>query len=95
MNEESSIGKPFVGVWQDIKRRAPVYRSDWKDGFKPKTIGAVLLMYVACLAPTVSFGGLVSSLTGGNMGVVEFLVSHGVSGMIYSGEREETKVDTP
>lgn len=81
--DESTI-RPFVGLRGDILRRLPSYKSDWTDGFQPKTVSAVLLLYVACLAPTVSFGGLSAVLTDGNIGVVEFLVSHGVSGIIYS-----------
>ena len=76
--------RPFTGLRDDILRRWPSYGSDWADGFQPKTVSAVMLLYVACLAPTVSFGGLSAVLTDGNIGVVEFLVSHGVSGIIYA-----------
>ncbi|KAA8497371.1 Band 3 anion transport protein [Porphyridium purpureum] len=72
------------GLRGDIKRRLPWYWSDWKDGMVPKTIPAVLFMYFACLAPVVAFGGLTSVLTNGAMGVVEFLLSAGLNGVVYA-----------
>lgn len=72
------------GIRDDIRRRAPLYLSDWKDGFDSKTIPTVLFLYCACLAPVVAFGGLTASLTGGSMGVIEFLLSSGGVGMLYA-----------
>lgn len=72
------------GIHSDIRRRAPHYLSDWLDGLNPKSIPAVLFLYCACLAPVVAFGGITSALTGGSMGVVEFLLASGGVGMLYS-----------
>jgi len=68
--------RPFASLVRDFKRRAVSYKSDWTDGWasRGKVSSAVLLLYVACLAPTVSFGGLAAVLTEGQIGVVEFLV---------------------
>lgn len=68
----------------DIKRRAPSYLSDWTDAFKDmkKVIPAVLFLYFACLSPAVSFGTIASQITNGSIGIVEFLVSCGCSGMV-------------
>jgi hypothetical protein len=74
----------FRGIREDFKRRLPHYVSDWTDGLKKKTVAAVLFMYFACLAPTVAFGGLTNLITNGSMGVIEFLISTGASGMFYS-----------
>ena len=78
--------RPFQALGSDLAILRQRYRSDWADGWaaRGKVASAVLLLYVACLAPTVSFGGLAATLTGGNIGVVEFLVSHGCSGMLYA-----------
>lgn len=81
------------GLLSDIVKSAQLYRQDWANGFVPKTASAVLLLYVACLAPTVSFGGLCSFLTEGNLGVVEFLVSHGAAGILYSCELSRDEED--
>ena len=68
----------------DFQRRMPHYFSDWTDGFKMKrqTIPAVLFLYFACLTPAVSFGTISSEITNGSIGVVEFLLSCGLSGMV-------------
>ena len=65
-------------------RRRKVYLSDWTDGFKnlKKVIPAILFLYFACLSPAISFGTIASQLTYNSMGVVEFLLSAGTSGMV-------------
>ena len=70
----------------DIRRRRKVYASDWTDAFKNKRkiVPAILFLYFACLAPAVSFGTIASQITQGSMGIVEFLLSAGVSGMLYA-----------
>mmetsp|Transcript_5379 Transcript_5379/g.11716 ORF Transcript_5379/g.11716 Transcript_5379/m.11716 type:complete len:758 (-) Transcript_5379:48-2321(-) len=71
---------------RDLNRRRPHYISDWKDGIKDKrhSIPAILFLYFACLSPAVSFGTISDQLTNGSIGVVEFLLSSGASGMVYS-----------
>lgn len=70
----------------DIRRRRKVYASDWTDAFKNKRkiVPAILFLYFACLSPAVSFGTIASQITQGNIGIVEFLLSAGVSGMLYA-----------
>jgi HCO3- transporter family len=70
----------------DLIRRRKVYVSDWTDAFRNKRqiVPAILFLYFACLAPAVSFGTIASQITFGSMGIVEFLLSAGVSGVLYS-----------
>lgn len=70
----------------DCIRRRSLYASDWTDAFKNKrkVIPAILFLYFACLSPAVSFGTIASQITQGSIGIVEFLVSSGVSGMAYA-----------
>lgn len=70
----------------DVRRRRNVYWSDWTDGLinLRKVVPAILFLYFACLAPAVSFGEIASEITQGSIGIVEFLFSAGVSGMLYS-----------
>eukprot|EP00166_Cyanidium_caldarium_P003887 ctg_381.g132 len=75
--------RPFRGLREDWRRRAPWYWRDWADGFTTKSVAASLFLYFACLAPIVAFGGLTAQITNGAMGVVEFMVSGAVSGMLY------------
>jgi len=77
-------GRFGSGIVNDLKRKLPYYKSDWTDGFQRKTLSACLFLYFACLAPTIAFGGLTNILTEGTIGVVEFIVSCGLSGMIYA-----------
>jgi hypothetical protein len=74
----------FGGIRDDIKRRMKWYKSDWTGGMKKKTAAAVGFLYFACLAPAIAFGGITNVLTDGSIGVVEFLISTGMGGMIYS-----------
>ncbi|CAB9507138.1 Electroneutral sodium bicarbonate exchanger 1 [Seminavis robusta] len=71
---------------EDCRRRSKVYASDWTDAFKDmkKVIPAVLFLYFACLSPAVSFGTIASQITDGSIGIVEFLISCGGSGMLYA-----------
>jgi len=68
----------------DISKRKKHYISDWTDAFKNKrqVIPAILFLFFACLAPAVSFGTISSEITNGSIGVVEFLLSSGLSGMV-------------
>ena len=85
----SILGRLFLllvstDMRKDLNRRKVHYVSDWVDGFKNKrqTIPAILFLYFACLSPAVSFGTISSQLTNGSIGVVEFLLSCGASGMV-------------
>mmetsp|Transcript_6726 Transcript_6726/g.18771 ORF Transcript_6726/g.18771 Transcript_6726/m.18771 type:complete len:787 (+) Transcript_6726:124-2484(+) len=87
----SILGRLFLllvstDMRKDLNRRKVHYISDWVDGFKNKrqTVPAILFLYFACLSPAVSFGTISSQLTNGSIGVVEFLLSCGASGMAYS-----------
>jgi len=69
----------------DIRRRKVHYKSDWVDGNQKRTIiPACLFLYFACLAPVVSFGTIASQITEGSIGIVEFFISSGLSGIAYA-----------
>lgn len=70
----------------DFKRFRKWYVSDWTDAFQAKRqiIPAILFLYFACVAPAISFGTIASQITNGSMGVAEFLLSAGLSGMAYA-----------
>jgi hypothetical protein len=76
--------KPFEGLKNDYYTRKKHYNSDWTDGFNKKSISSILFMFFACLAPIVAFGGLTSIITEGKMGIIDFIVSCGTSGMFYA-----------
>ena len=58
----------FGGLIDDIKRRWPYYFwSDFKDALHPQVIPAIIFIYFACIAPTITFGGLLEDSTDGYM----------------------------
>lgn len=77
-------GRFAGGLVADIKRRAPHYLSDFRDGLHPKALAATIFLFFACIAPTVAFGGLMSTLTNGDIGVMEMLISTAIGGVLYA-----------
>jgi len=77
-------GRLFGGLINDVKRRMPHYVSDYTDGLKPKSLASILFLYFACLAPAVAFGGLLSKLTNGQIGVIEMIVATTLCGVVYA-----------
>ncbi|MBL7876503.1 MAG: hypothetical protein JNL53_12635, partial [Cyclobacteriaceae bacterium] len=49
-------GRLFGGITNDIKRRAPHYLSDFKDGFHSKVAGTTLFLFFAAIANAIAFG---------------------------------------
>ncbi|XP_065164796.1 electroneutral sodium bicarbonate exchanger 1 isoform X2 [Atheta coriaria] len=76
-------GRLFGGLFNDIKRKAPFYWSDFKDAFAMQCIASWIFLYFACLSPIITFGGLLSEATGKNMAAMESLVSGFVCGIGY------------
>lgn len=82
--ELTPTGKLFGGIMADLKRCLPDYVSDFTDGLTSKSLGSVLFLFFACLAPAIAFGGLLSELTNGELGAMEMLVSTAVAGIAYA-----------
>lgn len=77
-------GRLFGGVMQDIRRRLPWYASDFTDGLHTKSVASTLFLFFACLAPAVTFGGIMAELTNGQIGAVEMIIASAVCGVIYA-----------
>ncbi len=77
-------GRLAGGVVADIKRRWKHYVSDFRDGLHTKCVASTLFLFFACLAPAVTFGGLMAEQTNGNIGAVEMIVATAVCGVIYA-----------
>ena len=77
-------GRIFGGFVNDVRRRAPSFGSDFKDGINPKGLASVVFLFFACLAPAIAFGGLLSSLTEGQLGVMEMIVATAICGTSYA-----------
>jgi hypothetical protein len=76
--------KPFEGVVIDFGSRIRHYRSDFTDAKHRKTISSSFYMFFACLANAVAFGSLSSTVTNGQIGVVEMLVATAIGGTLYA-----------
>lgn len=76
-------GRPFGGLINDIKRKKPFYKSDFVDGFSMQCVASIIFMYFACLAPAVTFGGLLGEETENHISVIEALVGGMVVGVAY------------
>lgn len=58
----------FGGLIGDIKRRAPWYfPSDFKDALNLQSFASIIFIYFACIAPAITFGGLMGDKTGSYM----------------------------
>ena len=81
-------GKIAGGLRLDLRRRLPLYASDWTDAFKPenfqKSLSSILYLFIAALAPAITFGSRFLDGTNGQFGVLEMIMSTAVSGMIFS-----------
>ncbi|XP_037318419.2 solute carrier family 4 member 11-like [Pungitius pungitius] len=78
------------GVYDDLRRRLPLYPSDFTDGMSGKdrcllkyTTTAIFL-YIAILLPAIAFGSLNDESTRGEIDVQKTIVGQCIGGVIYS-----------
>lgn len=62
-----SVLRFFGGLVLDIKRKAPFYLSDFKDGLSLQCVASFLFLYCACMSPVITFGGLLGEATEGRI----------------------------
>lgn len=62
-----AVARLFGGLIQDIKRKAPFYLSDFKDGMSLQCVASFLFLYCACMSPVITFGGLLGEATEGRI----------------------------
>lgn len=77
-------GRRFGALFADVRRKAPHWTSDWVDGLNVKALASTIFLFFACLAPSVAFGGLLSAMTNGAIGVVETMLATAITGVIYA-----------
>ncbi|OAE29999.1 hypothetical protein AXG93_3893s1060 [Marchantia polymorpha subsp. ruderalis] len=82
--EKFTLSRFGAGILEDAKRRYKHYLSDFTDGVHPKAAAATFFLYFACLTPCLAFGGLMATVTGNSIGVVESLIGTAVSGVLYA-----------
>ena len=75
--------RPFGGLINDIKRKAPWYLSDFTDALALQSLASIFFLYFACLAPIITFGGLLGEATGQNIATMESLLTGAICGIMY------------
>lgn len=76
--------KPFDGLVQDLKRKAPFYLSDFKDAIHIQCLPSMLFIFLATLTNNVTFGALLGQGTGNYMGVMECIFAGATCSIIYA-----------
>lgn len=81
------VGK---GVYEDLRRRLPLYPSDFTDGITGndrsllKYTTTALFLYIAILLPNIAFGSLNDESTRGEIDVQKTIVGQSIGGVIYA-----------
>ncbi|XP_076870676.1 electroneutral sodium bicarbonate exchanger 1 isoform X2 [Brachyhypopomus gauderio] len=82
--ELQRTGRLFGGLVLDVKRKAPFYLSDFRDGLRLQCVASFLFLYCACMSPVITFGGLLGEATQGRISAIESLLGASMTGMAYS-----------
>uniref|UniRef100_A0A8C1FUV2 Anion exchange protein n=1 Tax=Cyprinus carpio carpio TaxID=630221 RepID=A0A8C1FUV2_CYPCA len=82
--ELERTGRLFGGLILDVKRKAPFYLSDFKDGLSLQCVASFLFLYCACMSPVITFGGLLGEATEGRISAIESLLGASMTGVAYS-----------
>ncbi|CAF4754662.1 unnamed protein product [Rotaria sp. Silwood1] len=76
-------GYIFGGVYREMCRRYHHYKSDFIDAFSLNCLVSLIFMFIACLAPALTFGGIIADKTSNRLGVNEMLIASSVSGLLF------------
>jgi len=71
------------GLALDIKRRAKVYLSDFKDGFNVQCLLTSIFLYFSVFAPNIAFGSILDKKTDGWLGVSEVIFATCLCGILF------------
>ncbi|CAG7833125.1 unnamed protein product [Allacma fusca] len=74
----------FGGLFNDIRRRYPLYWSDIKDGFQVQCVAAIVFIAFAQICGSIAFGGLIGQKTNRKIDIVETLFTSACGGILFS-----------
>ncbi|XP_054035291.1 electroneutral sodium bicarbonate exchanger 1-like, partial [Dryobates pubescens] len=77
-------GRLFGGLLGDVRRKAPWFLSDFREGLSLQCLASILFLYCACMSPVITFGGLLGEATHGHISALESLLGASMSGVVYS-----------
>ncbi|XP_077477378.1 solute carrier family 4 member 11 isoform X1 [Stigmatopora argus] len=78
------------GIYDDLRRRLPLYASDFTDGIvgQNKTLlkymTTAIFLYIVILLPAIAFGSLNDESTRGEIDVKKTIIGQSIGGVIYS-----------
>ncbi|KAG4264785.1 hypothetical protein FPRO03_00069 [Fusarium proliferatum] len=78
------IFHPGRGIYHDVKRRLPYYRSDITDAFTYRTVASTIRMYFVNLLPAIAYTLDMYRRTGEFFGVNEALFSSAMAAIVFS-----------
>ncbi|KLJ10673.1 hypothetical protein EMPG_13947 [Blastomyces silverae] len=76
--------RPGWGMYHDIRRRLPYYKSDITDAFTYRTVASIIRMYFVNLLPALAYTLDMYRRTGEFFGVNEALFSSALAAMVFS-----------
>ncbi|KAF7271794.1 hypothetical protein GWI33_015378 [Rhynchophorus ferrugineus] len=76
--------KPWGGLFNDLRRRYPHYKSDITDGLNAQCAAASIFMYFAAVSGAIAFGGLAGMKTENQLGISENLLFTSIAGVIFA-----------
>lgn len=72
------------GIVQDFKQTVGTHWRKEMTNFNTKTIAVSIFMFIAVIAPSITFGAVYAKRTNNYIGAVELLVATGWCGTFYS-----------
>ena len=82
-------GRAFGCLIRDVKIRYSMYCSDFTDAFNLHCFVALIFTFTVCIAPALSFGGILADKTNKWFGINEMLIAVALNGIIsgfFSGQ---------
>ena len=80
----STSSRPMAGIVNDVRRRLPYYIDDFRSGLQPKCLASIIFLFFACIAPAVTFGGIMGLATDSQIGPSEMLIATATCGILYA-----------
>ncbi|KAI5298605.1 hypothetical protein KEM56_003914, partial [Ascosphaera pollenicola] len=74
----------FRGMWNDVRRRAPYYASDWLDAWDYRVVPATVYMYFANILPALAFSLDMFEKTDESYGVNEVLLASVLGSVVFA-----------
>ncbi|XP_003728893.2 sodium bicarbonate cotransporter 3 isoform X2 [Strongylocentrotus purpuratus] len=81
--ELARTGRLFGGLINDIKKKAPFYWSEYYHALNIQCLASFVFMYIACITPIITFGGLLGDATEDYIAAFESLIGAAICGVVY------------